>query len=216
MVLISIPSTISTGETSSTTLATCLDTKSTVLLEFQGIVEMDGTTWADNALGQLSVLDGGVKAQLVIGNHRLEGKVVKLDKPLLLIQKQKKPCDNNDQDMSQNGSSNDKGKGKSMSSGMDHDDQSPFASIPPASPTKIDDDDTMTSTTWGNDLANASSAAAGNAEAAAKDPLDPSNIRETVQYDTVAIIRQKILFNTMPVPIIHSERRGLTSIKRGL
>ncbi|KAG0003497.1 hypothetical protein BGZ79_000772 [Entomortierella chlamydospora] len=212
MVVISIPTTISTGESSTTTLATCLDTKSTILLEFQGIIEMDGATWAGNALGQLSVLDGGVKAQLVIGNHRLEGKVVKLDKPLLLIQKQKKPRDNNDQDKVHDRSSNDKGKSR-----KDHDDRSPFTSMPPASPTKIDDDDdTMASTTWGDDPTNPSSAADGNVAAVPKDPLDPLNIRETVQYDTVAIIRQKILFNTMPVPIIHSERRGLTSIKRGV
>ncbi|KAF9101431.1 hypothetical protein BGX27_011485 [Mortierella sp. AM989] len=207
MVVISIPTTISQG-TSSTTLATCLDTKSTLLLEFQGIVEMDGTTWADNALGQLSILDGGIKAQLVIGNHRLEGKIVKLDKPLLLIQKQKKPSDNTDLDMTPKKSANDKGKGRSV----EHDDQSPFTDMPPDSPKKIDDDDTMTSTTWGDDPAAATAATSTRTVA---DPLDPSKIRETVQYDTVAIIRQKILFNTMPVPIIHAERRGLTSIKRG-
>lgn len=28
------------------------------MLEFQGMIEMDGTTWAGNQLGQLSILDG--------------------------------------------------------------------------------------------------------------------------------------------------------------
>ncbi|KAF9202685.1 hypothetical protein BGZ49_007177 [Haplosporangium sp. Z 27] len=168
---------------------------------------MDGTTWAGNALGQLSILDGGAKAQIVIGNHRLEGKVIKLDKPLLLIQKQKKTDDSNmDQDTAQNVPSNDKGKGKSKDNDMNYDDQSPFTTMTPATPARIDDDDTMTSMTEIADT---------KPTEAVVDPLDPSKIRETVQYNTVAIIRQKILFTTMPVPIIHTERRGLTTIKRG-
>lgn len=58
MVLISIPTTVADRTQTATTLATCIDTKSTLMLEFQGIIEMDGQTWAGNALGQLSILDG--------------------------------------------------------------------------------------------------------------------------------------------------------------
>ena len=58
MVLISIPTTVADRTQTATTLATCVDTKSTVMLEFQGMIEMDGQTWAGNALGQLSILDG--------------------------------------------------------------------------------------------------------------------------------------------------------------
>jgi hypothetical protein len=61
MVLISIPTTVADrtpSTTGTTTYATCVDTKSTVMLEFQGMIEMDGQTWAGNALGQLSILDG--------------------------------------------------------------------------------------------------------------------------------------------------------------
>lgn len=57
MVVISIPTTIS-KEISGTAFAACLDTKSTVMLEFQGVVEKDGSSWAGNALGQLSILEG--------------------------------------------------------------------------------------------------------------------------------------------------------------
>ncbi|KAF8927126.1 hypothetical protein BGZ52_004820, partial [Haplosporangium bisporale] len=89
MVLISIPTVVSDSTGASTVYATCPDTQSTIILEFQGVIEMDGSTFAGNKLGLLSILDGGVKAQLVIGNHRLEGKVIKLDKAMLLIQKQK-------------------------------------------------------------------------------------------------------------------------------
>jgi hypothetical protein len=60
MVVISIPTTIS-KEFSSTAFATCVDTKSTVLLEFQGAVEKDGASWAGNTLGQLSILEGVTK-----------------------------------------------------------------------------------------------------------------------------------------------------------
>ncbi|KAF9098408.1 hypothetical protein BGX29_007628 [Mortierella sp. GBA35] len=192
------------------------------MLEFQGMIEMDGPTWAGNPLGQLSILDGGVKAQLVIGNHRLDGKVIKLDKPLLLIQKQQKPKD--DQDTTavagQTGATSGKRKSKdhdmdedSISQSQAHDRRTSFSSIPPSSPLRHhDDDDTMHSTTDIHDHPTGTdSGRTGSA-----DPLAPSNIRETVQYDTVAVIRQKILFNTMPVPIIHQERRGLTVIKRGV
>jgi hypothetical protein len=80
--------------------------------------------------------------------------------------------------------------------------------------THHDDDDTMHSTTdFPAAAANSNSAEASGPSA---DPLAPTNIRDTVQYGTVAVIRQKILFNSMPVPIIHQERRGLTVIKRGV
>ncbi|KAF9189256.1 hypothetical protein BGZ51_008196 [Haplosporangium sp. Z 767] len=210
MVLISIPAGVSGGLPTST-LATFVDTKSTILLEFQGMIEMDGQSWAGNHLGQLSILDGGVKAQLVIGNHRLDGKVIKLDKPLLLIQKQQKPKvhSTEQQDIGHTGSALDKGKGKSREYIMHPDDDrhSSLTFKPPTSPSRHDDDDTMTSMASVQDQ---------GGENAAMDPMAPSNIQQTVQYDTVAIIRQKILFNAMPVPIIHTERRGLTVIKRGL
>lgn len=57
MVLISIPATAS-GNAPASTFATCCDTRSTIMLEFQGIIEMDGATWAGNQLGQLSIMDG--------------------------------------------------------------------------------------------------------------------------------------------------------------
>jgi hypothetical protein len=63
MVLISIPTTVGGSGATTTSFATCVDTKSTVMLEFQGMMEMDGTTWAGNTLGQLSILDG-VRATL--------------------------------------------------------------------------------------------------------------------------------------------------------
>ncbi|KAG0369329.1 hypothetical protein BGX24_002466 [Mortierella sp. AD032] len=198
MVLISIPTTV-TDRTP--TFATCVNTKETVMLEFQGMMEMDGTTWAGNALGQLSILDGGVKAQLVVGNHRLDGKVVMLDKPLLLIQKQQKPKGNQDTATTTTTTS---GKIRSRDYGMDNSSQ-----MNPAPP--HDDDDTMHSTT---DMGAESTTTTSIGLAA--DPLAASNIRDTLQYDTVAVIRQKILFNLMPVPIIHHERRGLTVIKRGV
>ncbi|KAF9136803.1 hypothetical protein BG015_002995 [Linnemannia schmuckeri] len=198
MVLISIPTTVADRTQTATTLATCVDTKSTVMLEFQGMIEMDGHTWAGNALGQLSILDGGVKAQLVIGNHRLDGKVVKLDKPLLLIQKQ--------QQTPKNGQDATSGKEKSK----DSSDRRRSSVLQPHH--HQDEDDTMNSTT---DFS-ATTAKNTDTTGLSADPLAPSNIRDTVQYDTVAVIRQKILFNTMPVPIIHQERRGLTVIKRGV
>ncbi|KAF9435532.1 hypothetical protein BGZ76_006094 [Entomortierella beljakovae] len=214
MVVISIPASVSHGSESTKTLAKCLDTDSIIMLEFQGQIEMDGTTWAGNALGQLSILDGGVKAQLVIGNHRLDGKVIALGRPLLLIQKQNSLDGISNQTQSQGESTKDKGKGKgkATSSAME-DDQSPFTTNAPASPSRMDDDDTMTSTNWGEVGAYATTGSNPNVMV---DPYDPANIRQTVQYDTVAIIREKILFNTMPIPIIHAERRGLTAIKRGV
>ncbi|KAF9536925.1 hypothetical protein EC957_009355 [Mortierella hygrophila] len=202
MVLISIPTTVANKTQTATTLATCVDTKSTVMLEFQGMIEMDGQTWAGNALGQLSILDGGVKAQLVIGNHRLDGKVVMLAKPLLLIQKQQKP--KYSQEVT-TGTAGGKGKNKDSSNRR-------RSSVLPPHHHHQDDDDTMNSTT------DVSTAAPNDTDATGllADPLAPSNIKDTVQYDTVAVIRQKIIFNTMPVPIIHHERRGLTVIKRGV
>ncbi|KAG0249036.1 hypothetical protein BG011_009637 [Mortierella polycephala] len=210
MVLISIPTGISGGPPT-TTLATCVDTKSTILLEFQGMIEMDGQTWAGNRLGQLSILDGGVKAQLVIGNHRLDGKVIKLDKPLLLIQKQQKPNVHSaeQQNIGHTGPvlDNDKSKSRDYVTHPDYDHHSSLTVKPPASPLGHDEDDTMTSMASIQDQGR---------ENEAVDPMAPSNIQQTVQYDTVAIIRQKILFSAMPVPIIHTERRGLTVIKRGV
>ncbi|KAG0054044.1 hypothetical protein BGZ83_012033 [Gryganskiella cystojenkinii] len=197
MVLISIPATAS-STAPATTFATCCDTQSTIMLEFQGIIEMDGDTWAGNQLGQLSILDGGSKAQLVIGNHRMDGKIIKLDKPLLLIQKQQLNPDSTRK--SQDLSKDDRAYGHRRSSiGM-------RSSSPPW---HGDDDDTMTSTTGlGSTIGNST-------EQMEVDPMAPSSIKDTVQYNTVAVIRQKILFNSMPVPIIHTERRGLTVIKRG-
>ncbi|KAK3810801.1 MAG: hypothetical protein J3Q66DRAFT_404203 [Benniella sp.] len=190
MVVISIPTTIS-KEFSSTTFATCVDTKSTVLLEFQGAVEKDGASWAGNTLGQLSILEGGVKAQLIIGNHRLEGKVIKLDKPLLLIQKQPGVRNAAKHGQSSVGSLGVKDKDKSSLSALDG-------------------DDTSASTVWPNDQAEDTGAGG------VVDPMIPTGNQDRIQYDTVAIIRQKILFSTMPAPIIHAERRGLTTIRRGV
>lgn len=70
------------------------------------------------------------------------------------------------------------------------------------------DDDTMTSTT--------TEPTNGARDTEDVDPMAPSSIKDTVQYNTIAVIRQKIIFNVMPVPIIHTERRGLTVIKRGV
>ncbi|KAF9905407.1 hypothetical protein EC991_001704 [Linnemannia zychae] len=196
MVLISIPATVGGSNATTTSFATCVDTKSTVILEFQGIMEMDGTTWAGNALGQLSILDGGSKAQLVVGNHRLDGKVVKLDKPLLLIQKQQKPANNQEATTTASEKEKSRDYDMDMSSQIRH---------------PHEDDDTMHSTT---DIG--AEPTATSVTEIPSDPLAPSNISDTVQYNTVAVIRQKILFNTMPVPIIHQERRGLTVIKRGV
>ncbi|KAG0207810.1 hypothetical protein BGX28_001056 [Mortierella sp. GBA30] len=184
--------------------------KNTVLKAITSIIEMDGKTWAGNSLGQLSIIEGGVKAQLVIGNHRLDGKVIKLDKPLLLIKKQPKSLDNTSHDTSLSGN-----KGKDISKEYsDRDEQyRRFSPVPPPSPLRHDDDDTMTSVP-GGDYGDATGVA--GMDEGAMDPLAPSNIREKILYDTVAVIRQKILFNTMPVPIIHTERRGLTVIKRGV
>lgn len=142
-----------------------------------------------------------MKAQLVIGNHRLDGKVVKLDKPLLLIQKQQKPKDSQDVTTGTAG-----GKGKNKDNGNRR-----RSSVLPSHHHHQDDDDTMNSTTDFSATTNNTDATGLSA-----DPLAPSNIKDAVQYDTVAVIRQKILFNTMPVPIIHQERRGLTVIKRGV
>ncbi|KAF9963779.1 hypothetical protein BGZ70_007194 [Mortierella alpina] len=210
MVVISIPATVS-GRTPTSTIATCLDTNSIMMLEFQGAIEMDGQSWAGNTLGQLSILDGGVKAQLVIGNHRLDGKVMKLAKPLLLIQKQQKPTGNVAHDSDQAVSSKGKGKSKDYADMDEPNRRSSLSSIPPPSPPRHDDDDTMTSLP-GEEY----DSGAVRANESDLDPLAPSNIKDSVQYDTVAVIRQRILFNTMPVPIIHTERRGLTVIKRGV
>ncbi|ORZ06345.1 hypothetical protein BCR41DRAFT_361108 [Lobosporangium transversale] len=203
MVVISIPAGIS-KEVVTTAFASCVDTKSTIMLEFQGVVEMDGHTWAGNALGQLSILDGGLKAQLVIGNHRLDGKVLKLDKPLLLIQKKNNLAMNTDVAMKDGNLTTDIHKYKIEN--VNDLDQHNQSSIRPLSPPKLDEDDTMTSTGWGDDVETSST------------PTKPmaAGTPEVIEYDTVAIIRQKILFNTMPTPIIHTDRRGLTVIKRGV
>ncbi|KAF9120787.1 hypothetical protein BGW39_011099 [Mortierella sp. 14UC] len=205
MVLISIPTTVGDSSATRTSFATCVDTKSTVMLEFQGMMEMDGTTWAGNALGQLSIFDGGVKAQLIVGNHRLDGKVVKLDKPLLLIQKQQKSeniQDTTPTTTTTTTTTTTSGKGRNGDYDMDTSSQTRHPH---------EDDDTMHSTT---DMG--AEPTTTSVTGLSSDPLAPSNIRDTVQYDTVAVIRQKILFNLMPVPIIHQERRGLTVIKRGV
>ncbi|CAO3570814.1 unnamed protein product [Mortierella alpina] len=211
MVVISIPATVS-GRTPTSTIATCLDTNSIMILEFQGAIEMDGQSWAGNTLGQLSILNGGVKAQLVIGNHRLDGKVMKLAKPLLLIQKQQKPAGNVAHDSDHAVSYKGKGKSKDYAD-MDESYRRPsLSSIPPPSPPRHDDDDDTMTSMPGEEY----DSGAVKANDSDLDPLSPSNIKESVQYDTVAVIRQRILFNLMPVPIIHTERRGLTVIKRGV
>lgn len=58
--------------------------------------------------------------------------------------------------------------------------------------------------------------AGGTGAGGVVDPMIPTGSQDRIRYDTVAIIRQKILFSTMPVPIIHAERRGLTAIRRGV
>lgn len=58
MVLISIPTVVSDSTGASTVFATCPETQSTIILEFQGVIEMDGSTFAGNKLGLLSILDG--------------------------------------------------------------------------------------------------------------------------------------------------------------
>ncbi|KAF9427214.1 hypothetical protein BGZ94_005303 [Podila epigama] len=188
---------------------------------------MDGSSFAGNKLGVLSILDGGVKAQLIIGNHRLEGKVVQLAKALLLIQKEKPQKD--DEEMSgvsvptieptwQPGTQH---YGKSTL------DQKSYPSGPRISKQghiSSDDDDDDNDNGHGNGGMRKPSGRAGESpgNGQAKDsagdfnPLAPENLLKKATFNSVAIIRQKILFNTMPVPIIHTERRGLTVIKRGV
>ncbi|KAG0020278.1 hypothetical protein BGZ81_009391 [Podila clonocystis] len=212
MVLISIPTVVSDNTGASTVFATCADTRSTIMLEFQGVIEMDGSTFAGNKLGLLSILDGGVKAQLVIGNHRLEGKVIKLPKALMLIQKQKPPKDDKSMDSTVESAPT---IHPTWHPGTQHyqnstlDDRGPFSG-PPSSPPHHDDDDTMTSVDYPI-MRQEQSKEVGNFN-----PLAPENLLKKTTFDSVAIIRQKILFNTMPIPIIHTERRGLTVIKRGV
>ncbi|KAF9585281.1 hypothetical protein BGW38_003079 [Lunasporangiospora selenospora] len=214
MVVITIPTRV-TELSAGTAFARRIDTNATILLDLQGAIEMDGLTWAGNTLGQLSILDGGVKAQLVIGNHRLDGKVIKLAKPLLLIQKQKKEKNTDqDQDTSESTattsqtsnhqpesihSARKEGRGRGDNSDDDDDDTMHM---------NVDSDTAATGTTSAN-------VAPMTSSSVDLDPLAPNNIRDPVDYNTVAIIREKILFNSMPVPIIHVERRGLTVIKRG-
>ncbi|KAF9396226.1 hypothetical protein CPC16_003936 [Podila verticillata] len=211
MVLISIPTVVSDSTGASTVYATCPDTQSTIILEFQGVIEMDGSTFAGNKLGLLSILDGGVKAQLVIGNHRLEGKVIKLDKAMLLIQKQKSLKDDKRVDATESAPT----LQPTWHPGTQHypptlDDRGPFSG-PPSSPPHVDDDDTMTSVDYNPNMRQEQSKEVGDFN-----PLAPENLLRKTTFDSVAIIRQKILFNTMPIPIIHTERRGLTVIKRGV
>ncbi|KAF9295638.1 hypothetical protein BGZ74_010706 [Mortierella antarctica] len=213
MVLISIPAVVSDSTGESTVFATCPDTQSTIMLEFQGVIEMDGSTFAGNKLGLLSILDGGVKAQLVIGNHRLEGKVIKLAKALMLIQKQKPPKDDKSMDKTVESAPTIQ---PTWHPGTQHygnstlDDRGPFSG-PPSSPPHHDDDDTMTSVDYNPKMRQEQSKEVGEFN-----PLAPENLLKKTTFDSVAIIRQKILFNTMPIPIIHTERSGLTVIKRGV
>src|SRR5690606_481227 len=99
----------------------------------------------------------GVKAQLVIGNHRLDGKVIKLDKPLLLIRKQDRSSSNNKVD--NNSNIKDKPAQTSISSSSrsryenDHSDEDDD---------DIDEDDTMTSTDFKRIAADTATASTGS------------------------------------------------------
>jgi len=118
---------------------------------------------------------------------------------LLLIQKQQ-PSVNAVKDLGVPEAMNDQDYGNRRSS---------FDLTPSSPPWHGDhDDDTMTPTTI--------EPTNGTRDAEEVDPIAPSSIKDTVQYNTIAVIRQKIIFNVMPVPIIHTERRGLTVIKRGV
>jgi len=96
-------------------------------------------------------------------------------------------------------------KDKSIGYGPNEGDQYRRSSL-----SALDGDDTSASTAWPNDQAE------GTGAGGVVDPMIPTGNQGRIQYDTVAIIRQKILFSTMPAPIIHAERRGLTAIRRGV
>ena len=109
-----------------------------------------------------------------------------LDKPLLLIQKQQKPKEVNEKDTTSVGQSSGKGKGKHTEYDMDRDDwnrRSSFSSMPPSSPPRHDDGDTMTSNTSDNDPTAAANTRGEN------DPMAPAGSEETMQYNRIAIIR---------------------------
>ncbi|KAG0343990.1 hypothetical protein BG004_004834 [Podila humilis] len=233
MVVISIPAFTSTNSGApSAVFATCPDTDTTMMLEFQGVIEMDGSTFAGNKLGLLSILDGGAKAQMVIGNHRLDGKVMKLDKALLLIQKRKTPkptVESMDMDGQNAAPSIDPtwqpgtqhySRSKTMDSKGSMSRQSSAAL---AHSIKDDDDDDSDDEEM-NPIMDYNASARTNTEQQSSagpndddfNPLAPENLTKRSRFDCVAIIRQKILFNAMPVPIIHPDRRGLTVIKRGV
>ncbi|KAI9164217.1 hypothetical protein H9P43_008034 [Blastocladiella emersonii ATCC 22665] len=60
-----------------------------VLIELQGVLECDGDAFAGQTLGRIGFADDSETESptLIIGNHRLEGKVVKLKKPLAVIKR---------------------------------------------------------------------------------------------------------------------------------
>ncbi|KAF9977490.1 hypothetical protein BGZ73_005877 [Actinomortierella ambigua] len=215
-----------------------LDWKTTMLLEFQGTIQMDGASWNDQVLGNLSLVDGTNNAVLIIGNHRLEGKVVKLDRPMLLVRKNRKPTAEDlvsnssslppslqqeqhqpspssrtgDQDMSMDLDPEEEALLRravdEMNQDNAHSNNHPknaaqaaptISSAPSNTSSKMEVDSQKHTTTT----------TAGDARGQRLD-------FRTIEYETVAVIRQKILFNAMPHAIIKEERRGLTFIKRGV
>ncbi|KAG0229597.1 hypothetical protein BGW42_001431 [Actinomortierella wolfii] len=218
-----------------------LDWKNTMLLEFQGTIQMDGTAWNDQVLGNLSLVDGSNKAVLIIGNHRLEGKVVKLDRPMLLIRKQQRPTA---EDLISPTPASQPLTSQSSSlllpkdgSGMDMDlDPEEEALLRRA--VEMDRDISHSNNNNNNQHQSPSESTAVDAGTISSAPKSSSGMDidsatntvgngesdarsqqaefKTIAYETVAVIRQKILFNSMPQAIIKEERRGLTTIKRGV
>ncbi|KAG0270558.1 hypothetical protein DFQ27_004270 [Actinomortierella ambigua] len=217
-----------------------LDWKTTMLLEFQGTIRMDGASWNEQVLGNLSLVDGSNKAVFVIGNHRLEGKVVKLDRPLLLVRKNQKPTAEDlispssqppplppSQQQEQNLSS--RTGGQDMSMDLDPEEEALLRRA-------VDemDQDNLQNRNINNNKEHLKNAAQTTKAISSAPPNNPPSGTEvdsrkggdgthaqpmdfrTIEYETVAVIRQKILFNAMPQAIIKEERRGLTIIKRGV
>ncbi|KAI9216412.1 chromosome transmission fidelity protein 8 [Blastocladiella britannica] len=59
-----------------------------VLIELQGTLECDDDAFAGQTLGEISWGDEAVrKPSLVIGNHRLEGRLVALPKPIAVLKR---------------------------------------------------------------------------------------------------------------------------------
>ncbi|PVV05369.1 hypothetical protein BB560_000117 [Smittium megazygosporum] len=62
------------------------------LIELHGTIQTDAPQLRNLQVGKFSIISND-KAELLIGAHKLEGKIVKLDKPLAMMMKV--PADNN-------------------------------------------------------------------------------------------------------------------------